>query len=158
MARRPRAVTWTALLLGALGLVLLAAGTFDRPALVVMGVIALVLVPGLWIGTSWAGWAGVGAGIAALFPGIYGAWGVAFVARQWDECLRMGSAVSSLATSYPAGFCTATDWFTHWGTGLALVAVGIAGIATLNAVVRHSWWFRRGGRGLSPAGAAGPQA
>jgi hypothetical protein len=113
-----------------------------EPPLMIGGLLLLGLAVGFWFGFAWARPVGVLVAIGSVIPLGYGLFGLAVVAEQWFECADGRLAVASLvATSYPAGFCAARDWPVAFGTGFALVGVGLAGLLVLAAVLRERRHF-----------------
>ena len=84
-------------------------------------------------------------GVVALAPGAYGVWGLSVVIGDWLACQdgRL-SLVAAVGTSYPAGYCQATDWGRSFGIGVTLVGTGLAGLIAIFAALRHPTWRARG--------------
>lgn len=92
----------------------------------------MALPPALWFGFRLARFGAIFAGLLALPVGIYGLAGLGAVVQQRQMCdSELGPTASIVATSYPAGFCSTTNWFVQFGIGFALLGVGIAGVILL---------------------------
>jgi hypothetical protein len=119
----------------------------DDPRFATAGLLIVVLAVGLWQGFGWARPAAVVVGVGALLPLGWGIYGLAVVGNDWLSCADGRLAVSSIVvTSYPAGFCATRDWPVAFGTGFALLGVGLIGLLIAAAVVGERRYFARGPR------------
>lgn len=141
LPRPPTPVALSAVLIALTGGVALVIGFVRHPEWLVLGAAAFILAAGVWRGSAWARWTGIVAGLAALLPAGYGVWGSAVVAQQWLACSDGG--VAAVATSYPEGYCGMVNWVIQFGTGITLISVGLVGLITISALLRHSGYFRK---------------
>jgi hypothetical protein len=108
------------------------------PRLAIGGLLLVGLAVGLWAGWAWARLSALVVGAIGLLPLVWGVYGLAVVAEEWFQCADGRLAVASIvATSYPAGWCVTRNWLATFGTGLALVGVGLAGLIVFAAAARE---------------------
>lgn len=138
----PASVALSALLIALTGGAMFYVGLVRLPEGLVLGPAVMVVAACVWQGFTWARWAAIVGGLAALLVGAYGVWGTSIVAEHWFAC--QDGRVASLARSYPAD-CTLTDWFwfTGFGAGIALIGLGLVGLITVPTLLRRGDHFRQ---------------
>ena len=155
-AGRPGRAIATAAIAFAGSLGLLVGGWWLQGIPLVMGVAGLAIAAGLWRGSDSAEVAALLAGPIAIFPGLFGAYGLKTTAETWLEaCSDRGIAAIASAmdaahsaaiwvlTSYPSDYCERTNWLVQWGIGLALTGAGVAGVLLFVVVLATAPRARR---------------
>lgn len=140
--RRPVLVVASAVLLALSGVAGLFIGLRGDAAFLFLGGGYVLVGVAVWRGVSLARLVGVAAGLLALLPGAYGIFGTIVVVQEYAAC-SSGALAATTTASYPAGYCDLVNWVSQFGTGGALIGVGIGGIVTLVAVTRHHDFFTR---------------
>ena len=116
----------------------------SEPWFIGAGLAMVALGPALWIGFRPARWAAIVAGLLTLPIGIYGLLGLGVVVQDRMMCdNQLGATASIVATSYPSNFCATTNWFTQFGFGFALIAVGVAGLILIATAAMDGEHFDR---------------